>query len=214
MPTAIYDKAYFAHVHHVSYATLCNTNRLLTLLLLLLLMHVQYDRYSHLRSVRGEGNCYYRAVAFAAIEHHIVHSHHAALEDIALAFALVNYGNEYHNNAHNALVESLRRVRSGLGWFAEEITDSAEAARQFAKDMADPKSTTDGALIRVCRELTAQKLHEVRSRVISPDYDHSVEDHVRCSSDCTSLEEVCTYSSYYMCNCINAVSAVVYRHIM
>jgi Peptidase C65 Otubain len=184
---------------HVAVQALYITNSLLTLLLLLLLIHVQYDRYTDLRSVRGEGNCYYRAVAFAAIEHLIVHGNEDKLQDITVAFTQVDYRNEYHNEAHNRLIECLRRVCSGFGWFADVTTDSAAAAQQFADDMADTKNTTDGALVRVCKELAAQELLRRRSEKLKPEHEQTLEDYVLFSNG-MAIEEVCTYC-YTHCYC-------------
>jgi Peptidase C65 Otubain len=159
-------------------------------LLLLLLIHLPCIRYTGWRFVRGEGNCYFRAVAFAAIEHHIMHGNCDILLIIAADVASVQYGNSYHNAPNQALIDSLKRVGTDKGWFADVATDSATAALQFAEDMADPKSTTDGALIRACRELAARQLVGIRSRRLASESAHTIASYVEFSEPGMTFDQV------------------------
>jgi Peptidase C65 Otubain len=112
--------------------------------------------------VRGDGNCYYRAMCYAALEHHIIEGNSEALSHIHKALSTVHFYNVYHRARHINLLARLEKVANGRGWRSSEFGDCETAAAEFFNDMSNRASTTDGALVRAFRQLAAQKLQDMR----------------------------------------------------
>lgn len=94
------------------------------------------ETYDHWRPVRGDGNCYYRAVVFGALEVFLARGDAGAAQ-VAGALAQVHYDTTEEHNLHNELLKWLRTCRS-----------SAELEEWIAQD-----AELDQALIRACRRL-------------------------------------------------------------
>jgi len=98
--------------------------------------HLAED-YSHWRSVRGDGNCFYRTVIFGALEALLANKDTLGLERIIKAFEQVQYDLAEEQRPHEQM---LRRMRS---W-----TTSTQVEQWVARD-----GSLDRALIRGCRRL-------------------------------------------------------------
>ncbi len=104
--------------------------------------------YPGLRTVRGDGNCYYRSVMYGLIEQIVLSSHRTALFDqLSLKLKTLRgaYAGQYDRDV-NALIEMLHQARDGQKW---------GSVNALEKDMRSPDSTTDRLLVLSARLLTA-----------------------------------------------------------
>lgn len=100
-----------------------------------------YDRW---RPIRGDGNCYYRTVAFGALETFLATGDVGRLERLLYALEYVQYEERAARDAHMLL---LRKLRS---W-----NTVAQLEQGIAND-----DVVDTALIRACRRLVRDFLVE------------------------------------------------------
>lgn len=100
--------------------------------------------YSHWRPVRGDGNCYYRAVAYGAIEALLAEGGGPRLGRVVGAFERLWYQAPAEQRGHERL---LRQLRS---W-----SSAAQLERWVSQD-----SAVDQALVRACRRLVRHFLIE------------------------------------------------------
>lgn len=98
--------------------------------------------YCDWRSVRGDGNCYYRTVIFGALEALMVNHDHQRLNQIMLSLRQVQYECVAEQKCHNQMLQIMRNWR---------CPDQIE--QWVAQD-----ATLDQALIRACRRLVRQFL--------------------------------------------------------
>mmetsp|Transcript_136512 Transcript_136512/g.323311 ORF Transcript_136512/g.323311 Transcript_136512/m.323311 type:complete len:347 (-) Transcript_136512:107-1147(-) len=98
--------------------------------------------YSDWRSVRGDGNCYYRTVIFGALEALMASQDHQRLNQVMIALRQVHYDCVAEQKCHNQMLQIMRSWR---------CPDQIE--QWVAQD-----ATLDQALIRACRRLVRQFL--------------------------------------------------------
>lgn len=100
-------------------------------------VHRLAEAYGHWRSIRGDGNCYYRTVVFGTLEALIAKGDRVRIRQLAGFFGQVSYENLTEQRGHEQM---LRRLS---GW------DSLTQLEQWvAKD-----ACVDQALIRASRRL-------------------------------------------------------------
>jgi len=98
--------------------------------------------YCDWRSIRGDGNCYYRTVVFGALEALMVNQDHQRLNQIMVSLRQVQYDCVAEQKCHNQMLQIMRSWR---------CPDQIE--QWVAQD-----ATLDQALIRACRRLVRQFL--------------------------------------------------------
>eukprot|EP00439_Symbiodinium_sp_Y106_P016895 s1912_g2.t1 len=132
--------------------------------------------YSCWRSIRGDGNCYYRTVIFGALEALMVSEDHERLNQIMLALRQVQLETVPEQKRHNQLLQIMRTWRS-----------PHQIEQWIAQDAA-----LDQALIRACRRLVRQFLMK-RAHDRSPSgltYDQLVK---ALDSKYTCMEDFCKH---------------------
>jgi hypothetical protein len=105
-------------------------------------------RYNGWRRVRGDGNCYYRAVLFGLIEGLIISNQRARLERLAQCFEKVCFEDAEEQKQHISMVQRVRDAASEP--FCWQTTWDFEA------EMLRSESQLDAPLIRACRRLVGQ----------------------------------------------------------
>eukprot|EP00928_Gymnodinium_smaydae_P000684 TRINITY_DN10264_c0_g1_i1.p1 TRINITY_DN10264_c0_g1~~TRINITY_DN10264_c0_g1_i1.p1 ORF type:complete len:391 (+),score=78.02 TRINITY_DN10264_c0_g1_i1:71-1243(+) len=93
------------------------------------------ESYSHWRPIRGDGNCYYRTVAFGALEAALAREARPA--SIFEAFESVSYEDSAQQCSHDKLVRQLKT-----------LTSADQLEQWVLRDVA-----ADEALVRACRRL-------------------------------------------------------------
>jgi hypothetical protein len=105
--------------------------------------------YSGFRRIGGDGNCYYRAVAFGLLEQFVVNSR-ANLLSLHDIFATVTYDiDSYEASAHNDLLQVLFEASAGNMWLDTE---------QLQTTFLTSNGRFDEALVRGCRNLLSTYL--------------------------------------------------------
>jgi Peptidase C65 Otubain len=172
--------------------------------------------------VRGDGNCYYRAVCFGGIEHHVYTGHPEKLRRLLASIENLQFTRSSHAAAHTALVKTLGLACRGYGWPKVQqleqqqlqqlvpVTDGNTAAEQLEAAMLDAHDSTDAALVRACRKVVANFLSSYPDRQTAGgltyrqiiEAEGSTVDQVRASTSSvfTYLYTcICTYTSVTKC---------------
>jgi Peptidase C65 Otubain len=129
--------------------------------------------------VRGDGNCYYRAVCFGGIEHHMYTGHPEKLRRLLASIENLQFTRSSHAAAHTALVKTLGLACRGYGWPEMQqleqqqqlqqqqlvpVRDGNTAAQQLEAAVLDTHDSTDAALVRACRKVVANYLSSYPDR--------------------------------------------------
>jgi len=128
-------------------------------------------RYVGWRRVRGDGNCFYRAVGFGFLEKLVQASEQDRLRWTSTFLGnlrTLSYEDPSEQAAHANLVEHFERLRSSGGWEvpphgAHETT----ALGILYRSLRDPETALDLALIRAMRHLSAKHLLENKDEFAS-----------------------------------------------
>jgi hypothetical protein len=114
--------------------------------------------YDGFRRIGGDGNCYYRAVAFGLIEQFILFNTHDKFQNLYDIFETIVYPeNSQEKKAHDELLYMVIEASQGNIWMNTE-----ELQRSFL----DPSSHIDEALVRACRSLLATYLITNKEKVM------------------------------------------------
>ncbi|KAG5190602.1 peptidase C65 Otubain-domain-containing protein [Tribonema minus] len=111
--------------------------------------------YAAARRVRGDGNCYYRALAFAALEAFLAERRWTELSALRARLAALTFYRAEHGDAHARLMATLQSVQECSGGAAG--SDSA-AAQALEDALCDKEGGVDTPLIRACRAVVAGHL--------------------------------------------------------
>lgn len=120
--------------------------------------------YDAWRRIRGDGNCFYRAVGFAILEELVmlgssIHERVEWITEFHERLARIHFGDAEDAASHADLLGRLGRLRDGGGWEVPaqsdlELTPFGVLYRTF-RDAGDP---LDLALIRAIRQMLAEYL--------------------------------------------------------
>eukprot|EP00437_Effrenium_voratum_P016919 CAMPEP_0181447852 /NCGR_PEP_ID=MMETSP1110-20121109/26837_1 /TAXON_ID=174948 /ORGANISM="Symbiodinium sp., Strain CCMP421" /LENGTH=370 /DNA_ID=CAMNT_0023571981 /DNA_START=38 /DNA_END=1147 /DNA_ORIENTATION=- len=143
--------------------------------------------YKGWRRVRGDGNCFYRAVGFGLLEQ-IVSApeprRRAAAQRLVMKFKDLSFEEAAARVAHEQLVERLSRVAAGQSW--QEIRlEPVERSDLLASFQDGP---VDHACIRAIRELTARCLLD---RADDPALCGGLDFRTLCEVQGTSVKDFC-----------------------
>jgi Peptidase C65 Otubain len=132
--------------------------------------------------VRGDGNCYYRAVCFGSLEHHLYSGHPERLRGLLASIENLRFTRSSHAAAHAALVNTLKHACQKHGWLKEPplehhqqqqqqqqqqlmpLVDGNTASQQLEAAVLDARDSTDAALVRACRKVVANHLSSYPDR--------------------------------------------------
>jgi hypothetical protein len=101
-------------------------------------------QYTSWRHIRGDGNCYYRAVLFGLIECLISSDRRRQLGDLAQRFDSVTFEAEEEQTQHTRLIQIVREAAASRAWMT---------IWEFEADMLRSECLLDKALIRAGRQL-------------------------------------------------------------
>ena len=117
--------------------------------------------YPGLRTVRGDGNCYYRSIVYGLIEQMVISPHRAKLfEQLATKIQALEgaYSGQYDAEI-NAMLLLLQQARDGQRW---------GSVKALENDMRSPNSTTDALLVRCARLFTALAAEKIDAHFREP----------------------------------------------
>ena len=146
--------------------------------------------YSHWRSVRGDGNCYYRAIIFGIVENLIsrglgqeTHSSDKSSRQTGFRFlhrAFSQITSLKNDENHKLLLEKLMAAGDERCW---------KTAEEFEEDILSDLNNLDFSLIQACRRTTSQfLLNNTQFEV----HGLSVTDAIMASYPVGSIEEYCS----------------------
>ncbi len=113
--------------------------------------------YGGFRRIGGDGNCYYRAIAYGALEQIVLRGNKAGFGRLADIFGTVQYAHTGDREAHIELLATLREAEAGEVWH-----DADELQSTFLSK----NSNFDFALINACRHLLSTYLIENQDQVM------------------------------------------------
>jgi len=106
--------------------------------------------YAGFRKIGGDGNCYYRAVAFGLLEQLVLDGAHENFILIRNILASVSYAVDSEDaEYHTELLQLLSEAAAGRAWLNTE---------QLQASFLAPTSNIDAALVRACRNLLGNYL--------------------------------------------------------
>lgn len=117
--------------------------------------------YTKWRRIRGDGNCFYRAVCFALLEElaslpPTATSRQQRCSDLYKRLKLVRFQDEAEMGWHRRLLSCVGRLREGLTWVAaDESEQDAAPLSLLYKSLREVASPMDMALVRALRQLAA-----------------------------------------------------------
>ena len=113
--------------------------------------------YAGFRRIGGDGNCYYRAVAYGALEQIVLNGNKAGFGKLGDIFSTIKYSRAGDEEAHAELLETLREAEGGNMWH-----DVDELQSTFLSN----NSNFDFALMNACRHLLSTHLIENQDQVM------------------------------------------------
>lgn len=118
--------------------------------------------YTGWRRIRGDGNCFYRAVGFGLLEQLVVAPERERISQISSLYeriAALEFADALHAAEHKELLARVDRLKHGAGW-EEPGLDSPEtpAFGLLYSSLHNPKNSADLALLRALRRLAADYL--------------------------------------------------------
>eukprot|EP00928_Gymnodinium_smaydae_P099656 TRINITY_DN9571_c0_g1_i2.p1 TRINITY_DN9571_c0_g1~~TRINITY_DN9571_c0_g1_i2.p1 ORF type:complete len:598 (+),score=129.31 TRINITY_DN9571_c0_g1_i2:116-1909(+) len=124
---------------------------------------LQAHGYNAWRRVRGDGNCFYRAVGFALLEQLVMLAPRCGdwAVDLRERLQRVVLQDAGERAAHNDLLQHVTRLAEGGGWEAlSECHAETTALGLLYRSVNDAHGTIDLALVRALRHLVAEYLLE------------------------------------------------------
>ncbi|KAJ8608385.1 hypothetical protein CTAYLR_008143 [Chrysophaeum taylorii] len=126
------------------------------------------------RSVRGDGNCYYRSVAFGIVEAHILARNEPALRHLATILRGLSVRDVVddlpRDSDHASLCQRLEDIADGV------LDNPSRLCSDWETDVAEFNSNLDLALVRAARSLVARFLVNNASASI-PEARHALKQH-------------------------------------
>jgi len=113
--------------------------------------------YDSWRRVRGDGNCFYRAVGFGLLEQ-LVAGNPEKRHEWSIFFCNILSGVRFDNPDHARDHDLLRLHMSHLDSGMSQQSSSDKASHNIFDKMSDPRSPLDLAFIRAMRHITMQHL--------------------------------------------------------
>jgi len=113
--------------------------------------------YVGFKRIRGDGNCYYRAVIFGLIEQIVMHKQYMRFATLAMIFRRVKYDDESHQRQHHRLIIFLEENAAAASSSSKEAGGSRGGGGATPANVEQsfllPDTDLDRAAIRACRSL-------------------------------------------------------------
>ena len=122
------------------------------------------DAYSGYRSVRGDGNCYYRAIFFSLIEQIISgcfddsEKRNESFKILHDVFCPLKFEVKTESDFHKNLLKRLQEAANGSAW---------GSMNEFEFEIVHGESNMDEALVRACRKLTCTSLKKNQTVIVN-----------------------------------------------
>jgi ubiquitin thioesterase protein OTUB1 len=146
--------------------------------------------YEGWRSIRGDGNCFYRAVIVGLLEQIVRSGNRAAFDRLRRKFEEVDtkqFTFATYEADHRDMLRRLQEAASGSAW----RTVSELEADILTKQPSTDKSSIDHALIRACRAIVSTFLKRNQDQDMTGS-GLSIKDAILPSHpECSSMEEYC-----------------------
>jgi ubiquitin thioesterase protein OTUB1 len=149
-------------------------------------LEAQYDGW---RGIRGDGNCFYRAVIFGLLEQLVQTGNRPAFDELRRKFeeADTHHFSYEDRRDHQEMLMKLRDAASSHTW----ITLSELKSDILTKHPSSDQSSIDLALIRACRAVVSSFLKRHQDRDIN-DSGLAIKDAILPSHiDCQTIEDYC-----------------------
>ena len=111
--------------------------------------------YVGFKRIRGDGNCYYRAVVFGLIEQIAMHGQFLRFAVLAKIFRRVEYDDETHQRQHSRLVIFLEENAAAATTTATKGSAAGPSPAHVEQSFLLPDTDLDRAAIRACRSLVS-----------------------------------------------------------
>jgi ubiquitin thioesterase protein OTUB1 len=109
------------------------------------------NSYEGFRKIRGDGNCYYRAIIFGILEAIIISQDREAFGYLRNILKKVVYAEKDLSYVHSDLLHTLAEAQMGTSW---------QTIAALEADFLDNNTRIDEGFVRACKKLTAAALME------------------------------------------------------
>ena len=147
-------------------------------------LEVRYDGW---RGIRGDGNCFYRAVIFGLLEQLVITENRSAFDELRRKFQEADTHQFSFDDSrdHQDLLTKLEAAANDRTW----MTVSELEADVLTKHSLSDKSSIDLALIRACRAIISSFLKRHQDHDM---HGLSIKDAILPTyPDCSTIEDYC-----------------------